>query len=194
MKYFIYFSYLGGLFATAAFYFMLLNHYTIRKPESKLHEFAYKAGTIVVTMAMSFQALITIIYWLVIFPAYEFKQPFHSLNVNNMYILHIAPVMLIYIDFAINRYKFKFEHSLINQIFALTYTFFNIVYVKIGDVKIYEILSWDDVASVVWTWAASMIIFGTHCGLYAITKKRLSKSENVKPAEPAENIDQTPSL
>lgn len=117
-------------------------------------------------MAFTLECVITIMFWAVIFPTQKntstnhLKSDDHSMKVAKFiatFLLHLMPIVLLSIDFSLNKIILKKENLSYLLVTLMLYFFVNFIAVMVFGVKIYSAINYKDFASYVYITLGNVI-------------------------------------
>jgi hypothetical protein len=121
--------------------------------------------------SLTFEIIITLFFWGVLFPGLDS----HSLST---YIDHIAPIVILTIDYCLNRIPFNLRHLPLSMGLMFIYGIVNMTYTLLSGDPIYKPLTFKNVMSYVWVIVLGGLEGGAYFGLYHLTLWKLKKVQN----------------
>ena len=184
LKSFIYFTKWGVFIATVAYTFLGLFHirqYFLKRSKKSLvesyHNFfspwlLWKWAIIFYETAFTFEVVITLFFWLVLYPATDHSDP---VDLRNNLLIHASPMAILLADFIINRIPFSFKHLPLSIFVMLMYGIVNISYTLSTGTPVYPPLNFKDVMSYVWIIVLACILTSTYALMFFISRFKLRK-------------------
>ena len=132
-----------------------------------------KALSILFTLIFSLNLVITIIYWVALFPTEEFSSKFGQ--AMGM-LRHIVPIVVTTVDFVINRYKIYPIHSIIiAAIVYVVYIIVNVAFTFGQDDPVYSIITYKALQGYLYLIGALVIIGIGILIVWGFTKLKMKK-------------------
>jgi hypothetical protein len=170
-----------GIFITAITYtvftiFTVRQYYYLKTKESMVRNYQniyspwllWKWGVFLYVASFTFEIIITLFFWTVLF--WEFKKKNIWLFVD-----HIAPIVVLLIDYFMNRIPFSFRLLPLATIVLFVYGIVNMTWTLVKHHPVYPPLNFKDWMTAVWVVVLALIQVGGFSLLWFITKFKLRK-------------------
>ena len=118
--------------------------------------------------SLTFEIIITLFFWSVLFPLIKIQ------NIP-LYLDHITPIVMLGIDYCMNRIPFNLRHLPISMGIMLIYGVVNMTYVLTTGKPIYPPLNYKDVMSFVYMILLAALEGAGYFGFYYLTLWKLKK-------------------
>ena len=103
----------------------------------------WKLAVFLFETSLTFEVIITIFFWAVLFPDQDTAfDPFDFID-------HIAPFLILVIEYSMNRIPFSMRHMPLSLALLLVYGIVNMCYSLVTGDPVYPVLTWLDVESYV---------------------------------------------
>jgi hypothetical protein len=131
----------------------------------------WKWGIFFYETSLTFEIIITLFFWAVLVPGLSEESKRNPWT----FIDHIAPIIILGIDYCLNRIPFNLRHLPISMGMMLAYGVVNMSYTLATGHPIYDPLTYKDVMSFVWMILLAALEGGGYYGFYHLTNWKLSK-------------------
>jgi hypothetical protein len=122
--------------------------------------------------SLTFEILITIFFWSVLFPI-MIKTGKHPGIFT--FIDHIAPVVVLTIDYTMNRIPFTLKHLPLTLIILVSYGVVNMVKTLVTGIPVYPPLNYHDFMTFVWMAVLLLLEVLAYMAMCALTKWKNAK-------------------
>ena len=168
---FVYFTKWGVLVTTITYTFLCAFHVRqyvcLRTKESLLKNYRnfyspwllWKWAIISYESAFTFEVVIVLFYWAVLYPDQDHTE--EGFYVNNV-LLHAMPMIILLIDYGINRVPFKMVHLPVSIFLMLAYGIVNLSYTISTGTPVYPPLNFKDAMSYVWIVVLALLETATY--------------------------------
>jgi hypothetical protein len=123
-------------------------------------------------MSLSFEILITLFFWSVLFPLMKKSSLY-------VYLDHIAPFALLSIDYTMNRMPVNLHHIGPTFVILVMYGFVNMIYTLTTGHPVYPVMTFKDFWTLLFLFIAAIIDLGGYYGLYLLTRWKISKIQHM---------------
>lgn len=117
--------------------------------------------------SLTFEILITMFFWSVLFPIIVKSGKTPGIFT---YIDHIAPLVILTLDYAMNRIPFNMRHLPLSVFILFTYGIVNLTKTLVTGKPVYPPLNFKDFMSIVWSTVLLMLEILAYVFLYHLTR------------------------
>jgi hypothetical protein len=103
----------------------------------------WKWGTFFYGASFTFEIIITILFWAVLFPKIQKPNPFSFID-------HIVPIAILLIDYSMSRIPFSNRHLPLAMILLLIYCTFNMTWTLVTGQPVYPPFDFKGPMTAVW--------------------------------------------
>jgi hypothetical protein len=128
----------------------------------------WKWGIFFYETSLTFEIIITLFFWTVLFAAVKHSS-------IKLFLDHITPIVILVIDYAMNRIPFNLRHMPISAALMLIYGIVNFVKTLVTGVPVYPPLNFKDVMSYVWSVLLLGLEFIGYIAMFYFTRWKLKK-------------------
>ena len=146
----------------------------------------WKWGIIFYESAFTFEVVITLFYWAVLYPGTDESEKAEPHYLRNNLFLHASPLLALLIDYGINRIPFMFKHLPLSLLIIIVYGIVNMTYTLTTGTPVYAPLSFKDGMTVVWIFVLFGIEAGTYGGMFLLTRWKLKKYRELDQKQDSE--------
>ncbi|CDW91679.1 UNKNOWN [Stylonychia lemnae] len=132
----------------------------------------WKWGIIFYESAFTFEVVITLFFWAILYPDSDHSDPN---NLRNNLLLHASPIVVLVTDYVINRIPFQFKHLPLSLFILIVYGLVNMIYTLTSGTPVYPPLNFKDGMTAVWVLVLFCIETGTYTGMYFLTRWKIRK-------------------
>jgi len=128
----------------------------------------WKWGIFFYEISLTFEIIITLFFWAVLFPLMKSKSAWTFID-------HISPILILTIDYCLNRIPFSLRHLPLSMGILLIYGIVNMTYTLVTHKPIYPPLNFHDFMSFVWAVVLVGLEAAGFLGMYHLTQWKLRK-------------------
>jgi hypothetical protein len=133
---------------------MVMNYQNIYSPWM-----LWKWGIFFYEMTFTFEIIITLFFWAVLFPLMKDSHPFDFID-------HITPIVILLVDYSMSRIPFSNRHLPLSIIILLIYGLINMTWTLVTGHPVYPVLDFKGPMTAVWALLVAFLEIG---GFYLMT-------------------------
>ena len=128
----------------------------------------WKWGIFFYVTSFTFEIIITMFFWAVLFPLMKKSDPFTFID-------HIAPIVILLIDYSMSRIPFSIRHLPLAMIILLFYGLINMTWTLVTGRPVYPPLDFKTYMTAVWALLLVLLLVGEFYLMTFLTKRKLKK-------------------
>jgi hypothetical protein len=128
----------------------------------------WKWGIFFYGASFTFEIIITILFWAVLFPTIKKPNPFSFID-------HIAPIIILLVDYSMSRIPFSNRHLPLAMILLIIYCAFNMTWTLITGNPVYKPFDFKGPMTAVWGLLVVLLEVGGFFLMTSLTNRKLNK-------------------
>ena len=128
----------------------------------------WKWGIFFYEASFTFEIIITLFFWAVLFPNDKHRNPF-------TYIDHILPIAILLVDYSMNRIPFSIRHLPLGMFLLFIYGLINMTWTLVTGKPVYPPLDFKSAMTAVWILLLTLLEVGGFYLMIVLTRMKLSK-------------------
>ena len=128
----------------------------------------WKWGIFFYEASFTFEIIITLFFWAVLFPNDKHVNPFTFID-------HISPIVILLVDYSMSRIPFSIRHMPLAVIILLIYGLINMTWTLVTGNPVYPPLDFKSAMTAVWALMLALLEVGGFFLMTFLTKMKLNK-------------------
>ena len=129
-------------------------------------------------MCFCLEIVITIFFWSFEYDAPSYNDPWHNID---LYGDHSLPLIMLTIDFCVNRVYYELHSLWINLIYVIVYGLINMAYTLITGTAVYPVITWDSIVACCVAFTMVPFFMLLWLGVYYLSQWKFKKLEMDMP-------------